>query len=164
MHARMRKWVGGASAAVATAWATVLDSRPAAAAQAVVHSHHLPLGLNDLQSWRDRVLAGGIVLLLLIVLSQRVLRRRRSADLAVAEHHSTFWAGGDAWRNEELQRHAAEPLPHFHPTHLVTTAAVAGWHPVQGDPTRVAYWDGERWTAMRRWDGQQWVDTPSGTN
>src|SRR5579863_5257924 len=137
MHARMRKWVGGASAVLAMAGVTVLDSRPAAAAQSVVHSDHLPFGLQDLQSWRDRVLAGGVVLLLLVVLSQRVHRRRRRTELAVEEQRSAFWAGGDAWRNEEMQRYAAEPLPQFRPTQVVAPSASAGWHPIEGDATRV---------------------------
>jgi hypothetical protein len=33
-----------------------------------------------------------------------------------------------------------------------------GWQPVDGDPTRIAYWDGTRFTAWKRWDGANWVD------
>ncbi len=33
-----------------------------------------------------------------------------------------------------------------------------GWQPVGGDPSRIAYWDGTRFTAWRRWDGSAWVD------
>lgn len=37
-------------------------------------------------------------------------------------------------------------------------APVPGWQPVNGDPTRIAYWDGTQFTAWKRWDGAGWVD------
>jgi hypothetical protein len=33
-----------------------------------------------------------------------------------------------------------------------------GWQPLDGDPTRIAYWDGIRFTSWKRWDGASWVD------
>jgi hypothetical protein len=55
------------------------------------------------------------------------------------------------------------PLPAFRPVAPVAPAAAAaaaapGWHPLPGDPTKTAYWDGTQWAAFRQWDGQQWVD------
>jgi len=37
-------------------------------------------------------------------------------------------------------------------------AAEPGWQPVNGDPTRIAYWNGSQFTAWKRWDGSSWVD------
>jgi hypothetical protein len=37
-------------------------------------------------------------------------------------------------------------------------AAEPGWQPIDGDPTRIAYWDGSEFTARKRWDGSNWVD------
>jgi len=50
------------------------------------------------------------------------------------------------------------PLPAFQQSPAVTMTAPPGWHPVPGDPTKTAYWDGTRWAAFRQWDGHQWVD------
>lgn len=45
------------------------------------------------------------------------------------------------------------------PTPPAATGGLApGWQPVDGDPTRIAYWDGNRFTAWKRWDGANWVD------
>jgi hypothetical protein len=38
------------------------------------------------------------------------------------------------------------------------SVAEPGWQPIDGDPTRIAYWDGTRFTAWKRWDGANWVD------
>lgn len=32
------------------------------------------------------------------------------------------------------------------------------WYPVDGDPHRQRYWDGEDWTEHLRWDGSTWVE------
>jgi hypothetical protein len=40
----------------------------------------------------------------------------------------------------------------------VRPAAAPGWQSVDGDPARIAYWDGARFTAWKRWDGANWVD------
>jgi hypothetical protein len=39
-----------------------------------------------------------------------------------------------------------------------TTTVAPGWHPIQGDRTRIAYWDGNSWSAYRQWNGEQWVE------
>ena len=45
------------------------------------------------------------------------------------------------------------------PSAPVATGGLApGWQPVDGDPTRIAYWDGIRFTAWKGWDGANWVD------
>jgi hypothetical protein len=33
-----------------------------------------------------------------------------------------------------------------------------GWFVVGDDPSRQAYWDGERWLRQVRWTGAEWVD------
>jgi len=49
--------------------------------------------------------------------------------------------------------------PFAAPSAPVTRGGLApGWQPVDGDPTRIAYWDGTRFTAWKRWDGANWVD------
>jgi hypothetical protein len=49
--------------------------------------------------------------------------------------------------------------PFAAPSAPVTRGGLApGWQPVAGDPTRIAYWDGTRFTAWKRWDGTDWVD------
>jgi LPXTG-motif cell wall-anchored protein len=57
---------------------------------------------------------------------------------------------------------AMAPLPAFRPVVQAAPAAVPaaapGWHPLPGDPTKTAYWDGTQWAAFRQWDGHQWVD------
>jgi hypothetical protein len=41
---------------------------------------------------------------------------------------------------------------------VATVAQPPGWQPVEGDPTRIAYWDGSSFTAWKHWDGSSWVD------
>jgi hypothetical protein len=49
--------------------------------------------------------------------------------------------------------------PFAPPSAPVATRGLApAWQPVDGDPTRIAYWDGTRFTAWKRWDGANWVD------
>jgi hypothetical protein len=58
-----------------------------------------------------------------------------------------------------LPRESAD-LPPFGSAGVIAPSITPGWHPVEGDRMRVAYWDGSKWTAYRQWDGQQWV-TPT---
>jgi hypothetical protein len=39
-----------------------------------------------------------------------------------------------------------------------TATQAPGWQQVDGDPTRIAYWDGSKFTAWKRWDGSAWVE------
>jgi hypothetical protein len=53
----------------------------------------------------------------------------------------------------------ATPSTPVAPSTSVAPAAQApGWQAADGDPTRIAYWDGSRFTAWKRWDGANWVD------
>jgi hypothetical protein len=92
----------------------------------------------------------------------RVTRRRReTAAATIAEPQHTFPQSADTWHDADLARESNAALPSFHPAQVVLPTVAPGWHPVQGDQTRLAYWDGTRWTAYRQWDGQQWVDAAS---
>jgi hypothetical protein len=49
---------------------------------------------------------------------------------------------------------AVEGPPASEPARLTEVA----WYPVDGDPHRQRYWDGEDWTEQLRWDGSTWVE------
>ena len=40
---------------------------------------------------------------------------------------------------------------------MVLPQTTPGWHPIQGDPSKLRYWDGTQWTGHLEWDGQQWA-------
>ena len=103
-----------------------------------------------------------MILLLIIVFILRVTcRRRETAATMTAEPQHTFPQSADTWHDADLTRESNKALPSFHQTQVVLPTAGPGWHPVQGDETKLAYWDGTAWTAYRQWDGQQWVDAAS---
>jgi hypothetical protein len=122
-------------------------ARGVAASLAFTHSRH------DIT-----LIAAGVVLLLIIVLLLRITRRRQTEATSVAGPHHTFPSSPDTWHNADLAKESTAPLPSFHPSEVLLPTAAPGWHPVQGDQTRLAYWDGTQWAAYRRWDGTQWVD------
>jgi hypothetical protein len=120
------------------------------------------------QSWglthRDLLDIGAglaIVVLLLVVLAMRIRRRRGSSTSAPEPAHHAFPQTAESWRGSGLAEDSTAPLPHFEASSVMVPTVGPGWHPVQGDPTRVAYWDGASWSAFRQWDGQQWVDPTS---
>jgi hypothetical protein len=55
---------------------------------------------------------------------------------------------------------AASPSPVAAPASASAAprGAAPGWQPIDGDPTRIAYWDGTAYTAWKRWDGSNWID------
>jgi hypothetical protein len=79
-----------------------------------------------------------------------VLHRRRAGQGGAAVPvYQSAGSSGSSWN--------PAPAPAVTPSD--TAPAVApGWHPLPGDPTKTAYWDGTQWAAYRQWDGQQWVD------
>ncbi len=100
-----------------------------------------------------------IVVLLAIVLVLRI-RRRRRADRVTrprADTH-TFPSTNEAWRGSGLVEDSTSRLPAFQAGELLRPTIPPGWHPLQGDPSKLRYWDGSRWTAQLEWDGRQWVD------
>jgi hypothetical protein len=108
------------------------------------------------------LVAAGVIVLLIIVFLLRVTRRRReTAVTTIAEPQHTFPHSADTWHGADLTRVSNAALPSFRRTQVVLPTVAPGWHPVQGDQTKLAYWDGTRWTAYRQWDGQQWVDAAS---
>jgi hypothetical protein len=108
-------------------------------------------------------IAGGLVaLLLLLVVVLRVRRRRREAVVNAPEPvHRAFPQTAESWRGSGLSEDSATPLPPFERSSFSIQTVGPGWHPVQGDPLRMAYWDGSDWSAFRQWDGHQWVDPTS---
>jgi hypothetical protein len=126
--------------------------------------HPAPAGFPE--SWGlthsdVRDIIGGLIvaLLLLVVLVLRVRRRRRANTLRAPEaSHHAFPMTAESWRGSGLADESTAPLPRFEASSVVVSAVERGWHPVQGDATRLAYWDGARWSAFRQWDGTQWVD------
>ncbi len=44
---------------------------------------------------------------------------------------------------------------------LAALGGAPGWHPVDGDPHRLHFWDGTRWTSPVRWDGAAWREDGS---
>jgi len=107
------------------------------------------------------IAAGVIIVLLLLVLVLRVRRRRHASALAASGAHARrmFPTTTDSWVDANLTTESMNPLPAFKPGELILPSVTPpGWHPIQGDPMKLAYWDGSQWAAYRQWDGQQWVD------
>jgi hypothetical protein len=102
-----------------------------------------------------------IVLLLVITLVLRVRRRRQVEQVtpAPAQLHA-FPRTAEAWRGSGVTEEPTGSLPKFEASSVVlpATQVTPGWHRVQGDPDRLAYWDGSTWSAYRQWDGLHWVD------
>jgi hypothetical protein len=124
------------------------------------------------ESWgltrHDALLIGAgllITLLLLVILVLRVRRRRRAGVVRVSDHlPPAFPQSAESWRGTGMVEEPFGPLPKFQAsTVVVVPTQETGWHPVQGDRTRIAYWDGTKWSSYRRWDGQQWVEATSTT-
>ena len=164
------------AAAAATTTTTVPSSTTTVAstvAKTAARLHHAtqPIGnpiLGFPESWgltrKDLLDIGGgilIALLLLVVLLLRVRRRRRSEVAKAPEtKHRSFPQTAEAWRGSGLAEEPTGTLPKFEAGSVVlpTVQRAPGWHPVQGDRTRLAYWDGSTWAAYLHWDGRQWVD------
>jgi len=137
-------WAGPAAA-------TAQPAPRAAASLAFTHSRH------DIT-----LIAAGVIVLLIVVFILRVTRRRReTAATTTAEPQHTFPQSADTWHDADLSKVSHAALPSFHQTQVVLPTTAPGWHPVQGDQTKIAYWDGTGWTAYRQWDGTQWVDATS---
>jgi hypothetical protein len=135
-------------------------SGPAAAAPvAAAPPHGVAESLAFAHSRHDLTLiAAGVILLLILVLLLRILRRKTEATSSIDGTQRTFPPSADTWHNADLAKESNAPLPSFRQSEVVLPAAAPGWHPVQGDPTKLAYWDGTQWAAYRHWDGTQWVD------
>lgn len=120
------------------------------------------------ESWglthHDLLLIGAgflIAALLLLVLVLRVRRRRRADVVSTrAAPTHTFPVTAESWRGSGLTEEPTGKLPAFRASNVVIppTTVSQGWHPVEGDSTRIAYWDGVRWAAFRQWNGTAWVD------
>jgi len=160
MHGRMRTRIVAATA-LATIFGSVLAGAGPAGAATIQPSPATSLAFTH--SRHDiSLLAAGVIVLLIIVFILRVTRRRReTAATTHAEPQHTFPQSADTWHDADLSRESNAALPSFHQTQVVLPTVAPGWHPVQGDQTKLAYWDGTRWTAYRQWDGQQWVDAAS---
>jgi hypothetical protein len=105
-----------------------------------------------------------IAVLLLVILVLRVRRRRRASVVRVSDRlPPAFPQSAESWRGTGMVEEPTRPLPKFQASTVVLPTQETGWHPVQGDPTRIAYWDGTRWSAYRHWDGRQWVEATSST-
>jgi len=115
----------------------------------------------------DLLLIGaGLVIaaLLLLILVLRVHRRRRATVVRVSDRlRPAFPQSAESWRGTGMAEEPTGPLPKFQASTVMLPPQETGWHPVQGDRTRIAYWDGTRWSAYRQWDGQQWVEATSTT-
>jgi hypothetical protein len=161
MHGRMRTRI--VVAALAMICGSVLAGAVPAAAAGAQPAPHTAASLAFTHSRHDMILiAGGVILLLIIVFILRVTRRRReTAATTTHEPQHTFPQSADTWHDADLARESNAALPSFHQTQVVLPTVAPGWHPVQGDQTKLAYWDGTRWSAYRQWDGQQWVDAAS---
>jgi hypothetical protein len=59
----------------------------------------------------------------------------------------------DTWSAPQPEPAAAAPTVPTAPT-----VPSVGWHPIENDPHRQAYWDGASWTYQKRWNGTAWVD------
>jgi hypothetical protein len=139
--------VAGLAASLSDPAAAATPAPQPAASLAFTHSRH------------DLILIGaGVIVLLFVILVLRVTRRRRETASVSHEPRHTFPSSADTWHNADLARESNAPLPSFRRSEVVLPAEAPGWHPVQGDPMRLAYWDGTQWVAYRQWDGQQWVD------
>jgi hypothetical protein len=172
MHTRLALTVTGA----VTLW-MALASAPAGAsgtrAKTATKAHHssYPIGhpvFGFPESWglsrKDITDIGAglaIVVLLLVILLLRVRRRRRAGVAAAPEtRHRSFPQTAEAWRGSGLAEEPTGTLPRFEASSVVLPEVrlAPGWHPVQGDRTRLAYWDGSNWSAYLQWDGRQWTD------
>jgi len=150
------------AATLATVVGCVLAvSGPAAAAPgAAAPARGVAESLAFTHSRHDMILiAAGVILLLIIVLLLRITRRRQTEATSVAGTQHTFPSSADTWHNADLTKESNSPLPAFHQSEVLLPTTAPGWHPVQGDQTKLAYWDGNQWAAYRHWDGTQWVDT-----
>ncbi len=61
-------------------------------------------------------------------------------------------------RPEPQPQPSPSPFATNAPAPAAAAAAAPGWQPIDGDPTRIAYWDGTAYTAWKRWDGSNWID------
>lgn len=113
-------------------------------------------------SHHDVLLIGAgflIALLLVVILGLRVRRRRRAEYVRVKDFAPrVFPQSAESWRGTGMVEEPTGPLPKFRPSEVVLPGPERGWHPVEGDQARIAYWDGTRWAAFRQWDGQDWVE------
>jgi hypothetical protein len=112
----------------------------------------------------------GVAVVVLFVAAFVVVRRRRAVP-AFAVADQTFQRLPETTYTQPTAvsvTRSSPPPPSFQvgvsppPFNIAGVAAptiTPGWHPVDGDPTKVAYWDGEKWAAYRQWDGLQWVDS-----
>lgn len=71
---------------------------------------------------------------------------------------SPFPTPGAAPPGSPYATSAPAPSPFAAPVAPTPPAAAPGWQPIDGDPTRIAYWDGTTFTAWKRWDGSAWID------
>jgi hypothetical protein len=105
-----------------------------------------------------------IALLLFVVLALRVRRRHRNEYVRVGDMAPrVFPVSAESWRGTGMAEESSAPLPRFQPSTVVLPGPERGWHPVEGDRARIAYWDGSRWAAFRQWDGQEWVEPTAAT-
>jgi hypothetical protein len=163
--------ISATSLASATA-ASSPTLRPAGIGGATRQTYLATAGLQPAgfpESWglshRDLLSIGAglvVVVLLGIVLVLRVRRRRRAAVVnAPGPSHHAFPRTAESFRGSGIAEDITAPLPRFEGSSLVVPTLGPGWYPVQGDATRLAYWDGAIWSAFRQWDGQKWVDPTS---
>jgi hypothetical protein len=100
-----------------------------------------------------------IVVLLAFALALRIRRRRRAHSAAVPTTEArVFPTTDEAWRGSGLVEEPTGKLPAFHASEVVMPMAAPGWHPIEGDRSKLRYWDGTRWTAQLEWDGQKWAE------
>jgi hypothetical protein len=162
---------GAAAATTTLPSSTTTVASTVAKTAAKLHHATQPIGnpiLGFPESWgltrKDLLDIGAgilIALLLVVVLVLRVRRRHRS-EVAKAPQAKlrSFPQTAEAWRGSGLAEEPTGSLPKFEAGSVVlpTVQRAPGWHPVQGDRTRLAYWDGSTWSAYLHWDGRQWVD------
>jgi hypothetical protein len=179
MHGRMHTRCAAVAAGVTVVASSLLTLVGTTVASAAVGATHGPAGTrlrptnpnpNPKQGFPEslgltgqeaRVIGAGLVvaLLLLGILVLRVRRRRRAGIApAAGANRRVFPQRAESFRGSGLALEAAGPLPKFTPSTLELPSRPPGWHPISGDPTRIAYWDGGQWAAYRLWDGRQWVE------
>lgn len=118
------------------------------------------------------IVAAGVILAGLAFRMVRSRRRAGSASMALVTGPfgqplaSLFRQqhGDMSTYPQRINQSVTQPtpdLPPFRPGGVVQSPVSPGWHPVAGDQTNLAYWDGTQWTAYRQWNGQQWVDPVS---
>ena len=104
-----------------------------------------------------------IVVLLVVVLALRIRRRRRSGAAAAPKTGvRAFPTTDEAWRGSGLVEEPTGQLPTFHAAEVVVPTLTQGSHPIEGDGSKLRYWDGSHWTAQLQWDGQQWAAPTTG--